>query len=388
MQKNHKKKNNMFLILFIMILGLGLGYALLSQDLTINGITKVKGNNWSIHFDNVQISSGSVTLSTGDSAAEIDSNDDTLVEYTVTLNQPGDFYEFTVDVVNDGTVDGMIGEVISKLNGTVISTTNPLPTYLDYTVTYNDGLAITSNQLLEAGHTEIYKVRVEFKKDIDNIELPTSEQMNTFSFGVKYVQRDNTAIQVAHATSVYTINIIDSNDFDNTEVHIGQPIPNTITQYNSAAEVIDALNTLAGGTVIFPIYLKHTVFNNIVTDSYVEFVITDLMLAPQSSLTVGTYALHGEELKCRIDEISNQYVCDESQYYAQNILTLQTAYGIENCRSNSGANFSNYSCNSASANSSGFVTVGGNFICNVFDDGNSGCSGVPDIMGSGGGIDQ
>ena len=75
MRKNHKKKNNMFLVLILMILGIGLGYALLSQDLTINGTTKVKGNDWSIHFDNVQISSGSVTLSTGDSAATINSNE-------------------------------------------------------------------------------------------------------------------------------------------------------------------------------------------------------------------------------------------------------------------------------------------------------------------------
>ncbi len=199
-----RRKNRLFTILFILILFLGLGYALLSQDLTINGITKVKGNTWSIYFDNVQVSSGSVELSNEDSAAEIDSNDDTLINYTVTLNLPGDFYEFTVDVVNDGSVDGMIGSIISKYGGTVISSTNPLPSYIDYTVTYIDDIPIAVNHLLEAGDTETYKVRVEFKREIENNELPETDQSLSFSFGVTYVQADNSAQTVLHPESFTT----------------------------------------------------------------------------------------------------------------------------------------------------------------------------------------
>ena len=132
-----------------MLLGLGLGYSLLTQNLTINGITKVRGNDWNIHFDNVQINSNSVTLSTGDVAAAIDSNDNTLVNYTVTLNQPGDFYEFTVDAVNEGSVDGMIGAIVSKYNGDPIDEIeNPLPSYIGYSVTYSDGVAISNNHIL------------------------------------------------------------------------------------------------------------------------------------------------------------------------------------------------------------------------------------------------
>ncbi len=194
----------MLTILAILLLSIGLGYALLSQDLTINGTTKVKGNSWDIHFNNVQINSNSVTLSNDDSAAAINQTDNTLVEYTVTLNKPGDFYEFTVDVVNAGTVDGMVSVVTSKLNNTVISTTNPLPAYLDYSVTYSSGMPIAPNQLLEANSTDTYKVRVEFKKDIDNSELPATDQSNSFSFGVTYVQADDSAQTVLHPASFAT----------------------------------------------------------------------------------------------------------------------------------------------------------------------------------------
>jgi hypothetical protein len=337
MSRNQRKRNNNLLgILIIFLLGLGLGYDLLSQDLTINGITKVKGNNWDIHFNNIVVNPDSVILSTGDSAASINQTDDTLVEYTVTLNTPGDFYEFTVDVVNAGTVDGMIGEVINKLNNTVISTTNPLPVYLDYTFSYADGTQVTPNHLLEAGDTETYKVRVEFKRDIENSELPTTDQTNTFSFGVSYVQADDHAIEVPHPITKYTINVIDFEDLEDTAISIGQEIPNTITQYATAAEAIEALAILAGAKenekIASPIYLKHTLVNNIVTETYVEFVVTTEM-ANNSGMTAGTYALQGEAGLCEYDEINDLYNCaeEESQYYQANLAILQESCGSFYC---------------------------------------------------------
>ncbi len=196
-----KKKRSIFTLLFMLMLGLGLGYAILTQDLTINGITKVKGNNWDIHFERLVVNPDSVILADDDVGATIDANDNTLVNYTVTLNSPGDFYEFTVDVVNAGTVDGMIGTIISKLNGNTLSLTNPLPNYLDYTVAYSNGVEIASNQMLVAGDTETFKVRVEFRRDIDNYLLPAADQTNTFSFGISYIQADDHAF--ARPSSVF-----------------------------------------------------------------------------------------------------------------------------------------------------------------------------------------
>ena len=188
--KNNKKKNVLF-VLLLLIVGLSIGYSLLSTNLKINGSSKIKGSSWDIHFENVVVNTDSVALTTGDVAATIQSST-TEVSYTVTLNKPGDFYEFTVDAVNAGSVDGMIYSVTSKLNDTVITT---LPAYLDYSVSYSDGVVISPNQYLKAGKSETYKVRVEFKKDIENSELPTTAQTLTFHFEVVYVQADNTAVE-------------------------------------------------------------------------------------------------------------------------------------------------------------------------------------------------
>ncbi len=189
-----KRKNHLLKTLLILIAIMGLGYAFLTQDLTINGTSKVKGNTWDIHFDNLQIRNNSVTLSEGDVAAHIVSNNNTLVEYTITLKEPGQFYEFTVDVVNAGTIDGMIDSIVSKYNNVEISTTNPIPDYLNYSITYDDGITITPNHLLRNGETERYKIRIEYKKDITSNQLPTTLQTLSFSFNVEYVQADSNGI--------------------------------------------------------------------------------------------------------------------------------------------------------------------------------------------------
>ena len=149
--------------------GIGVGYAVLSASLNITGASSIKDAKWDIHFANVNVTGGSVALSTGDSAATIDTATKTRVDYTVTLNKPGDYYEFTVDVVNAGTIDGMVATVTSKLDDVDIET---LPNYLNYSVTYLDGKKIAANHLLASGVTEKYKVRVEYKKDVTAEDLP------------------------------------------------------------------------------------------------------------------------------------------------------------------------------------------------------------------------
>ena len=190
------RQRYLYTVLIIILLTLSLGYALLTTNLNIVGTTVVKDNKWDIYFNNVQVSSGSVTAST-----PVIDTAKTTVSYSVTLNLPGDYFEFTVDAKNAGTIDGMISAVSSKLNGTEITT---LPNYLEYSVTYSDGIAIQNNHLLEAGKTETYKVRVGYKKDITKDDLPSTEQTLNLTFSVTYVQADENAVKPGHPESFET----------------------------------------------------------------------------------------------------------------------------------------------------------------------------------------
>ena len=182
--KNKRKLN--YMILIIMILVVSIGYAILSTNLNIVGSSQISAPTWDIHFENVSVKSGSVTAST----PTIDTNK-TTVNYSVTLTIPGDYYEFTVDAVNAGTIDGMVSVVSNKLNNVEIST---LPNYLEYKVSYDVGIDIAPNHLLAANTSEKYKVHVGYKKDISVSDIPEGAQTLNLSFSVTYVQSDSNAV--------------------------------------------------------------------------------------------------------------------------------------------------------------------------------------------------
>ena len=194
MKFRKNKRKNIILSLLILLLSLSIGYAFLTQDLSIVGLYKIRDNSWNVYFDHLVLNSKNVELSTGDVEATINSETKTNISYTVTLKKPGDFYEFTVDVVNDGSLDAMVGSVTNQLNGVEIDAEHPLPAYLKYSVTYFDGKDILSNHLLKANSKEIYRIRLEYRLDIDSEDLPDTDVSLTLDFGVTYVQKDGSFI--------------------------------------------------------------------------------------------------------------------------------------------------------------------------------------------------
>ena len=313
------QRRYLFTVLFVLLLSISLGYALLTTNLNIVGTTIVKDNKWDIYFDNVQVSSGSVSAST----PAIDTNK-TTVSYSVNLNLPGDYFEFTVDAVNDGTIDGMISAVSNKLNGTEITT---LPNYLEYSVSYSDGVTIQENHMLEAGQTETYKVRVGYKKDITKNDLPSTEQTLNLSFSVTYIQSDTNVVPVPHPEIVYTVNKYNSSATNPkyNAVWLNQAFPTSITKYNTPSEALAAIKTAS--TKDLPFYLKHKIENGIVTESYVEFVVTEEMAQSNSGMVAGTYTLRGEKT---YDSDTSTWLVDESYispYYETNKEAIKTAFG-------------------------------------------------------------
>ena len=108
------------LFIIILILLISIGFAYLSQTLTINGATTVFGNSWKVIWDDTSLNvvNGSVSSTT----PTVDENK-TTVTYNVTLNSPGDYYEFSIDAYNQGTIDAMVNTVSFsyKENNTTIT---------------------------------------------------------------------------------------------------------------------------------------------------------------------------------------------------------------------------------------------------------------------------
>ena len=337
----NKKKGTIILVL--LLLGITLGYAALSSNLNINGSTSLNNATWSIIWDNVEVSTGSVKDTSVVQAAQITNTQKTLVEYSIILSKPGDYYEFTVDAKNEGSIDAMVDVISNKTYESNGTTEKPLPSYLNYTVTYSDGVEIAPNHLLESGKTEKYKVRVEYKKDIEASQLPTEAETIKFKFSVTYIQADNTATNKPQPY-VYTVNRSSNVGY----VYLNEAFPTSITQYQTPSEALTAIATASSKSL--PFYLKHKIENGTVTESYVEFVVTDAMASANPGMVPGTYTLRGEKT---YDGDTSTWLVDESYispYYEANKEAIKTAFG--------------YSTNSSRCSESG-TGRSSSFYCSV-----------------------
>ncbi len=158
------KKKRSVLILLVLVLALSIGFALLSTTLKINGSALINKHTWDVHWENVDNESG-VTPTT---PATIDSNDNKIVNFEADVTIPGDYYEFTVDAVNRGTLDAMLKQIDVTINGTSV---DDISDYLEFTIKYADGTNYDGNDLLPVGKKITYKVRLQYKKNITNDQL-------------------------------------------------------------------------------------------------------------------------------------------------------------------------------------------------------------------------
>ena len=171
-----KPRKSPFLIILLLFFIVGIGYAALSANLKINGSSGVKSGKWIIYFDRIQNESGVVSTDTKIT------NNKTQVDFNITLTKPGDYYEFDVDTVNDGTIDAMIestefGEVDSSVKDVVT-----------FDVTYKDGTKIKKCDILAKNSRKTITVKVHYKQDITEEELITNQKELNLNFKINYVQ--------------------------------------------------------------------------------------------------------------------------------------------------------------------------------------------------------
>lgn len=163
-------------VLLVVICSLTIAYAALSVTLNIGGQADVVGSNWDIHFANPVVESGSVSNNLPTVTAQ-------NVSFSTNLSMPGDYYEFTVDIVNGGSIAAMI-ESINKTK----DLTDEQKKYLNYTIEYADGSPIGLRQTINGGESFTIKVLLEFRKDISSSELPSSSSTIDLSLNVVFSQ--------------------------------------------------------------------------------------------------------------------------------------------------------------------------------------------------------
>ena len=168
-------------LLVVAIVAMSVGFAFFSSNLEINGKTTVESSTWNIQFDE---ESYSETMGSETTTPEFTV---TSMTYAVTLTEPGDFYEFTVNVENNGTFDAQLTGI------TLTDLTLEQEKYLTYTLTYAS-TPYTSSQSalaidLASGSTAPVKVRVEYIQPENPEELPSETTPITLNATLNYSQK-------------------------------------------------------------------------------------------------------------------------------------------------------------------------------------------------------
>ena len=179
--------NNRFRALYIvlslfLLVGVSIAYAALAVNLgiPINGIKEIERPDWNIEFQNLKVVTGSVNAVRP--ATILDSKTD--IVYSVRLNNPGEFYGFIVDVVNTGSMDAKLYDIIStKLNSTQLR-------YLNYSVRYIDNSEIKINDTLDSKESKTIKVIVKFKdsSELDPEDLPSNGAVLDLEYKLIYIE--------------------------------------------------------------------------------------------------------------------------------------------------------------------------------------------------------
>ena len=196
MLRREQKIRNIILFTLFSLVFIGVGYAVISSNLKLNGSMTLNKITWDVHFENFEELYDNTV-----SYTKTLSNNTTLT-YNVNLNKPGDIFEFTIDVVNNGNIDAMLSNIGS--NGL----TSAQQQVMDYSLKYLDGTTPTVKDSLKVGEVETFVVSVKTKANITNSQLNAADTNLTLTFSPTYAQDDNTstARNETLSTKIITVN--------------------------------------------------------------------------------------------------------------------------------------------------------------------------------------
>ena len=188
-----KQKNTQLLVIAILsiaLLTMSVGFAGYTTSLNITGNVTVQAASWNVQFDTGTYNEGSGSVSVAAADRTIGT---TAISFNVTLEKPGDFYEFTIDVKNTGTFNAELKSV------SLTNIPSPQSNYLRYTVSYDknksgtytdltNGTLSTPISLPKTNGVASVKVKVEYLVPQDSTLLPGTSTTQTFTAMLNYEQ--------------------------------------------------------------------------------------------------------------------------------------------------------------------------------------------------------
>ena len=181
MKRMIRRNKIVFVALFLFI---AIGFAYLTRVLGNSGNNFLKSNDWDIHFENIRPLSYSIEAT---SPATID-NTGLNIDFSTTFNEPGEKYAFYVDVVNDGTIPGMI-ELITKSG-----IPDQYSDVVSMSVLNLDESEVKPHQLIDDGDRTKLLVIVTYEDDISEEDLLPADSLLDLGISIEVIQADENAV--------------------------------------------------------------------------------------------------------------------------------------------------------------------------------------------------
>lgn len=173
----------------------------------------------------------------------------------------------------------------------------------------------------------------------------------------------NATAPIIELPGVYTLSRTDSGE---SATQIGQAIPNNTATYDSPAGAMDAWEEVWYSNR-YPFYFKHTIVNDIITESYLGFTISPESATENEGMIPGDYVLRGG-----IDESSLQ----NKPIFTANVNLLKRVFDYANHPERCDGDGDSFYCSgspSLSIYSDGSMNAAAGMHCNLESSGYSSC---------------
>ncbi len=190
MEKKRKNKTILFLALIISIITLTIAFSMLSNDLIIKGVLSVDKSTWDIKFDEKTLE---IIKSDNIVYTEPTINKTSIDNIKVTLSSNDDFVIYKFDIVNNGTVDAYLDNIIKKdkicnsINDIYANQDeNIVCSNINYSLTYDNNLELKKGDELLAGE----KKKIVLKISYDGTNFPEDDvYVNNLGISLIYLQK-------------------------------------------------------------------------------------------------------------------------------------------------------------------------------------------------------
>lgn len=171
------RRKNKYLPLIILLF-LSIGFAILSSNLSIGSSIATSNASFDVHIEDASINSTNIN----NLSSPIINDDGDTVTLNVDFDKPGDYVQVSFYVVNVGTIDAQLNEMIST------TLTTEEQKYLSYLYLYFTGDTINTGDLLRVGQKRRVLVSYQYKYDVsDFIDIDSK----SLSLSLKYIQPNN-----------------------------------------------------------------------------------------------------------------------------------------------------------------------------------------------------